>query len=374
MNTAMLRRFGLSLAAPVVAAVVAILISSIVLEVSGSNALETFKTMIENGTKLESMIDMLNRATPLYLSAVAAAIGFKMNLFNIGVEGQYILAAFIAAVVGAQLDLWAPLHIAAIMLTAMIVGAAWSGLAGLLKVTRGVNEVISTIMLNFIAVGGLVAGLLPRFLDDPRATNQGTTPIAESGRLPNLNSWVEVFTRDITKGRQLTGVLVVAIIVGVVYHVLLNRSRIGYDIRASGMNPTAARVGGVPPKKMVMLAMVGGGLVAGLVGMPEILSDTHAYDQGFIQGLGFAGIAVALLGRNSAPGMALAALLFGFLDSSAAILQVSRLASSQIVVIMQATILLVAVIAYEVVNRVRQRDEVRRAAQLMGTVPVEAAT
>jgi general nucleoside transport system permease protein len=183
-----------------------------------------------------------------------------------------------------------------------------------------------------------------------------------------------VFTRDITKGRQLTGVLVVAIIVGVVYHVLLNRSRIGYDIRASGMNPTAARVGGVPPKKMVMLAMVGGGLVAGLVGMPEILSDTHAYDQGFIQGLGFAGIAVALLGRNSAPGMALAALLFGFLDSSAAILQVSRLASSQIVVIMQATILLVAVIAYEVVNRVRQRDEVRRAAQLMGTVPVEAAT
>jgi general nucleoside transport system permease protein len=175
MNTGLVRRLGLALAAPLTAAFFAVLISSIVLELSGSNAFETFKTMIENGTKLESMIDMLNRATPLYLSAVAAAIGFKMNLFNIGVEGQYILAAFIAAVVGAQLDLWAPLHIAAIMLTAMIVGAAWSGLAGLLKVTRGVNEVISTIMLNFIAVGGLVAGLLPRFLDDPRATNQGTT-------------------------------------------------------------------------------------------------------------------------------------------------------------------------------------------------------
>jgi simple sugar transport system permease protein len=345
-----------------------------VLELSGSNAVETFKTMLENGTKLESMIDMLNRATPLYLSAVAAAIGFKMNLFNIGVEGQYILAAFLAAVVGAQLDLWAPLHIAAIMLTAMIVGAAWSGLAGLLKVTRGVNEVISTIMLNFIAVGGLVAGLLPRFIDDPTATNQGTRPIAESGRLPDLNSWVEVFTRDITKGRQLTGVFVVAVIVGVVYHVLLNRSRIGFDIRASGMNPAAARVGGVPPKKMVMLAMLGGGLVAGLVGMPEILSDNHAYDQGFIQGLGFAGIAVALLGRNSAPGMAVAALLFGFLDSSAAILQVSNLASSEIVVIMQATILLVAVIAYEVVNRIRQRDEVRRAALAVGAIPVEATS
>lgn len=365
MNAGTLRRAGLAVAAPLVSAVIAILISSIVLELSGSDAIETFKTMIENGTKLESMIDMLNRATPLYLSAIAAAIGFRMNLFNIGVEGQYILAAFVAAVVGAELNLWGPLHITVILLTAMLVGAAWSGLAGLLKVTRGVNEVISTIMLNFIAVGGLVAGLLPKFIDDPTATNQGTTPISESGRLPDLNSWVEVFTREITKGRRLTGVFLIAVIVGVIYHIIINRSRLGFDIRASGMNPTAARAGGVPPKKMVMFAMLGGGLVAGLVGMPEILSDTHAYDQGFIQGLGFAGIAVALLGRNSALGMALAALLFGFLDSSAAVLQVSNLASSEIVVIMQATILLVAVIAYEVVNRIRQRDEVRRAAQLV---------
>lgn len=365
MKDSALRRIALSLAAPVIAAVVAILVSSIVLEVSGSDSIETFKTMLENGTKLESMVDTLNRATPLYLAAIAAAIGFRMNLFNIGVEGQYILAAFLAAVVGSKVDLPAPLHVAVILLTAMAVGAALSGLAGLLKVTRGVNEVISTIMLNFIAVGGLVAALLPRFIDDPTAPNQGTPKIAESGRLPNLNGLLEIFTRDITKGRKLTGVFIIAIVVGIVYHVILNRSRLGYDIRASGMNPTAARAGGVPPKKMIMLAMVGGGVVAGLVGMPEILSDTHAYDQGFIQGLGFAGIAVALLGRNTAPGMAFAALLFGFLDSSAAVLQVSNLASSEIVTIMQATILLVAVIAYEVVNRIRQRDEVRRAAQMV---------
>jgi ABC-type uncharacterized transport system permease subunit len=364
-NAGLVRRIGLAAAAPLVAAVVAIVVSSIVLEISGSDSIETFKTMIENGTKLESIVDMLNRATPLYLSAVAAAIGFRMNLFNIGVEGQYILAAFLAAVVGAQVELWAPLHIAVIMLTAMIVGAAWSGLAGLLKVTRGVNEVISTIMLNFIAIGGLVAGLLPRFIDDPVDPNQGTATIAESGWMPDLNGLLEIFTREITKGRRLTGVFLVAVAVGIIYHVVINRSRFGYDIRASGMNPSAAKVGGVPPKRMVLIAMVGGGLVAGLVGMPEILSDNHAYDQGFIQGLGFAGIAVALLGRNTAGGMAIAALLFGFLDSSAAILQVSALASSEIVVIMQATILLVAVIAYEVVNRIRQRDEVRRAAQLV---------
>lgn len=368
MKAGIVRRVVLGLAAPVVSVVVALAISSIVLELSGSDALETFKTMITNGTKLESIVDMLNRATPLYLSGVAAAIGFKMNLFNIGVEGQYILAAFIAAVVGAELDIWGPINIAIILVVAMAVGAAWAGLAGLLKVTRGVNEVISTIMLNFIAVGGLVAGLLPKVIADPRATNQGTTPLPKSSHLPDLNSWLEIFTREIRKGRHLTGVLLIAVIVGIVYHVVLNRSRFGYDVRASGMNPAAARAGGVPPKKMIMMAMIGGGIIAGLVGMPEILSDTHAYDQGFVQGLGFAGIAVALLGRNSAGGMAIAALLFGFLDSSAAILQVSRLASSEIVVIMQATILLVAVVAYEVVNRIRQRDEVRRAAQVAGVV------
>ncbi|MEY2959357.1 MAG: hypothetical protein RLZZ01_1925 [Actinomycetota bacterium] len=365
MNLGLLRRIGLAVAAPLVAAVAAVAVSSIVLQASGSDPVDTFKTMLENGIKLESIIDMLNRATPLYLSAIAAAIGFRMNLFNIGVEGQYILAAFVAAVVGSRLELWAPLHIAVVMLTAMLVGAAWSGLAGVLKVTRGVNEVISTIMLNFIAVGGLVAALLPRFIDDPTDPNQGTAKIAESGRLPDLNSWVELFTREITKGRRLTGVFLVAIVAGVIYHVVINRSRFGYDVRASGMNPAAARVGGIPPKRMIVLAMIGGGLVAGLVGMPDILSNKYAYDQSFVQGLGFAGIAVALLGRNTAPGMAIAALLFGFLDSSAAILQVSGLASREIVVIMQATILLVAVIAYEVVNRIRQRDEVKRAAQLV---------
>ena len=366
MNSSLVRRALLAASAPLVAAIVAIAISSIVLEVSGSDSIETFRTMIENGFKLETMIDTLNRATPLYLSAIAAAIGFRMNLFNIGVEGQYILAAFLAAVVGSKVDLPGPLHVAVIMLTAMLVGAAWSGFAGLLKVTRGVNEVISTIMLNFIAIGGLVAGLLPVFIDDPTASNQGTPQIADSGFLPDLNGLVEIFTREITKGRRLTGVFLIAIIVGAIYHIIINRSRFGFDIRASGMNPTAARVGGVPPKRMILIAMIAGGAVAGLVGMPEILSDTHSYDQGFIQGLGFAGIAVALLGRNTAPGMAVAALLFGFLDSSAAILQVSALASSEIVTIMQATILLVAVIAYEVVNRIRQRDEVRRAAEMTG--------
>lgn len=362
----LLRRIGLAVAAPLSAAVFALLISALVLELSGSPSIDTFKVMLENGLKLETMVDTLNRATPLFLAGVAAAIGFRMNLFNIGVEGQYIMAAFLAAWAGTSVSLPGPLHVAFVLLVAMAVGGFWSGLAGLLKVTRGVNEVISTIMLNFIATGAIVAGLLPRAIADPTATNQGTTTLPESAWLPNLNWVLEVFTREITKGRKLTGVFAVAIVVGVIYHVVLNRTRLGFDLRSSGINPFAARAGGVPPKKMVMYAMIATGLVAGLVGMPEILSDTHAYDQGFIQGLGFAGIAVALLGRTSGAGMAFAALLFGFLDSSSAVLQVRSSASAEIVTIMQAVILLAAVVAYEIVNRIRQRDEVQRASQMTG--------
>ncbi|MDA3040437.1 MAG: ABC transporter permease, partial [Actinomycetota bacterium] len=358
------RRIAFTLAAPLAATVVAIAITSVVLVLAGSDPVETFRLMFDNGRKLETFVDTLNRGTPLYISAVAAAIGFRMNLFNIGVEGQYILAAFAAAVIGAKVTLPGPLHVLTIVMTAMIVGTAFSGFAGLLKVTRGVNEVISTIMLNSIVLAGFIPALLPRFIDDPTASNQGTSKVAESGWMPDLNWLLELVTRDISKGRILPGVFAFAILVGVLYHVVVNRTRIGFDLRASGMNPFAARAGGVPPKRMVLLAMLASGAVAGLVGMPEILSDSHAYDQGFIQGLGFAGIAVALLGRNNAGGMAFAALLFAFLDSSAAILQVSGSASREIVTIMQGILLLAAVIAYEFVNRVRQRDEIRRAAGL----------
>jgi len=175
---------------------------------------------------------------------------------------------------------------------------------------------------------------------------------------------MELFTREILKGRRLTGVFAIAIVVGVVFHVFVNRSRLGYDLRATGMNFLAARAGGVPSGRMVLLAMILSGAVAGLVGMPEILSDNHSYDQGFVRGLGFGGLGIALLGRNGAVGIAFASLLFGFLDSSSAVLQVTGSASQSIVVIMQAVILLTAVVAYEVVDRIRQRDEIRRASAM----------
>jgi general nucleoside transport system permease protein len=359
------RRAVLSLSAPVIAVAFALVLSSIVLIVSGSSPLTAYWDMLRNGGRLETVVDMLNRATPLYLAGIAAAIGFRMNLFNIGVEGQYTLAAFFAAVAGAHIVLPSVLHVMVILLVAMAVGAAWSGLAGWLKVARGVNEVIATIMLNFIAIGGIVAWLAVEWRDGPLTPNSGTKFIPSSGRVPDLNWLLEIFTREIRGGRRLSAVLLLAIVAGVVFHLFVNRTRVGFDLRVTGYNFTAARAGGVSANRMVITAMVYSGLMAGLVGMVDVLSRNHRFDADFLRGIGFAGIAVALLGRNHAVGVAIGAMLFAFMDVSSPILQITGSATREIVVIMQGIILLAAVVAYESVRRYRERDEARRAAEAL---------
>lgn len=371
------RRILITLSAPVIALVVALAMSSVVLILSGSNPLEAFADMIGHASRLETMVDILNRATPIYIAGVAVAIGFRMNLFNIGVEGQYLLAALVAAHVGALVDLPGPLRIVFILVVAMAVGAAYSGFAGVLKVTRGISEVISTIMLNAIAISGLVAYLIREWQAGGAIQGGvgrvGTTPIPDSGLIPNLNSVLEFFTREIRQGKQLTGVLVVAILVGIVYHVLVNRTRFGFDLRASGINPFAAQVGGVPAKRMVVSAMVLSGAVAGLVGMAEI-NQVGFFPANPIKGLGFTGIAAALLGRNHPAGIILAALIFSFLDISSGVLQFTGAASREIVVIMQGVIILAAVVAYEVASRARERQEAKSAAEALGDIkPSEEA-
>lgn len=364
------RRIMLSLAAPVTALVIAVVTSSVILLVAGSNPLDAFGDMFSHASKLETMVDILNRATPIYIAGVAAAIAFRMALFNIGVEGQFLLAFIVAAHLGSQVSLPAVIHVPFILLVAMAVGGAYAGFAGVLKVTRGVNEVISTLMLTYIVISGLSVWLLQEWqaggsVGTGTTTRVGTTPIDDSGLIPGLNSVVEVITREIRQGKELTGVLVLAILVGIGYHVLINRTVFGYDLRATGMNPFAARTAGVPPKRMVVVAMILSGAVAGLVGMTQLMQLGY-YPSDPIKGLGFLGIAAALLGRNHPAGIAVAALIFAFLDVSAGVLQFTGAASREIVVIMQGVIILAAVIAYEMAHRAREREEARSAASALG--------
>jgi general nucleoside transport system permease protein len=354
----------LAILPPIAAVAFSLVVSGLVLLASGANPFAAVANMVSYGARSNTLVETVNWATPLYLSGIAVAIGFRMKLFNIGVEGQYIIAAFMAAQVGAVVSLPPVLHVGLIILTAMVVGAFWAGLAGLMKVTRNVHEVISTIMLNGIAVGGIVSYLLGLWDVPDIGLDTALGDIPPSGWFPSLSPVLEVF--GIETRTELWGFVLVAVVVGFAYHFMLNRTRLGFDLRASGMNPGAAEASGVDPKQTIVIAMLLSGLVAGLVGLPELLGNTHAYSLRFTQGLGFAGIAVALLGRNHAGGIAVAALLFGWLSRASGILEVRGDAPREIVSIIQGVIILSVVVAYSVAERYRRVEAAKAAAALVG--------
>jgi simple sugar transport system permease protein len=345
------KKVGFALAAPVSAAIVSIIISSLALIATKKSPVEAFKTMWEFGATTSSVIETLNTATSYYIAAIAIAITFRAGLFNIGVEGQLRLAALFSCYLGAMFTLPPVLHILAIFLIAMTVGGLWAAIAGVLKVKRGVNEVISTIMLNSIA-GGLSAYLLSRhFTVKIEGSNNLTTKeLPASGQMPNLSFITNRLDENAVQGRGIFGMFLVAIFLGVAFWWVVNRTRFGFELRASGINPIAARVSGVNSKRMIVVAMMASGAVAGLSGLPTVLAETHAYNLGFRAGLGFSAIAVALLGRNSAIGMAFSSLLFSFLEVSSRSLDLIDIAP-ETYFIMQGAILLSSVIAFEVVSR-----------------------
>jgi ABC-type uncharacterized transport system permease subunit len=360
-----LRRLGQTLLAPVIAVVVALLISAVVMLAIGVDPLDALRVMVDFGDgpsqQITALVVILNRAVPLFLAGLAVAIAFRAGLFNIGVEGQYRIATVLAAGVGAAVALPGPLHVLLIVVVAMAVAAVWAGIVGLLKVTRGVSEVISSIMLNFIALGTasyLLTGPL-------RGSAEGasiitTADIPASGSMPSLNGVFDLLGLA-NPPRQLYGFLVVAIVVGVLVAVLLKRTRFGFDLRASGLSPSAASASGVDARGMVIRTMLLSGAVAGLIGLPDLLGRDLHYGTEFTSGLGFLGIAVALLGRNSPVGIALGALLFAFLDRAAVPLQLAQIPSS-VVTIIQGTIVLAVVIANEVARRLTRRQAERGSA------------
>jgi general nucleoside transport system permease protein len=365
-----LRRVLFAFLAPASSLILALLVSSVAVMLIHKSPITAFRDMAQFGVRTDSLIFAANEAIPLFVSGLAVAIGFKMGLFNIGVEGQFTLAALLSAYVGAVAPVPGVIRIVLILLVAMVVGSAWAGIAGVLKVTRGIHEVISTIMLNFIAFG-VTSYLLAHLLKQQNRPGDfviKTKEIPSSGLLPSLNGLLHLFGIHPPAGSELYGFLPLAVALGIGYYVLIWRTRFGYDLRATGANPEAARVSGVDPRRMVLRVMLLSGAMAGLVGIPDLFGLYHRYTIDFVTGLGFTGIAVALVGRNNPIGIALAAFLFGFLDRSAQVLDLEGI-PKEITVIMRAVIILCVVIAYEVVHRVVQAQEVRAAAERMKTLP-----
>lgn len=339
----------LQLAAPLLAIVAALAITSLIFLATGGNPFQAYSVMVDFGFKSDSQVWIINKAVPYYLSAVAVAIGFRMNLFNIGVDGQYRIAALCAAAIGGAVAFPGFLQIPMIILTAMVVGAIWSGIAGLLKAKRGVSEVVSTIMLNSIA-----ASLIGYLLQEGRlAVVDGN--IRHTPNIPESAHFFEIPTNDAPIG----GFVVVAIAVGAIYWFVINRSRFGFDLRAVGRSQSAAEASGVNVKRMVVSSMLLSGAAAGLVGMSTLLGESHNYGTDFPDGIGFTGIAIALLGRNHPVGMALAALLWGFLERTGTQLEFEGF-SQEIVGVMQGVIVFCVVIAYELVRRYGLRLQQRK--------------
>jgi simple sugar transport system permease protein len=251
-----------------------------------------------------------------------------------------------------------------ILFVAMVVGAAWAAVAGLLKAYRGVSEVISTIMLNTIAFG-ITAYLLIHYLRQKAVRGNlivKTPLIPRSGWLPSLDPLLRAVGIHPPQGYSLSGYLVIGLVAGVFYYLLVWRTRFGFDLRATGWNFHAAAASGVRPRAMIIRTMLISGALAGLVGLGPLLSTYHQYTDNIQTGIGFTGIAVALLGRNHPIGVAIGAFLWAIMERSGEILAFNNV-PKEIVTIMEGVLVLSVVVAYEVVRRIRLAQEQRTVAR-----------
>ncbi len=310
---------------PVITVLFAFFVAALVVLFTGGNPIETFQAIFE-GTGLNWLFPWTSEddrivaeinlqqtlivTTPLILTGLAVAFAFRCGLFNIGGQGQYLVGTFVAVWVGSSFqDMAAVPHILLAMIAACLAGAVWGGLAGLLKATTGANEVISTIMLNWVAIwtGIYLFGLGGPLQSDVDKSVPVSNDIAQNAKLPVF--WGDPELQGLHVG------IFIALAMLLVFWVVLNRTRTGFEVRAVGFNPEAASAAGISVGRNYVLVMALCGLFAGLAGSLDVLGWQFrvATNDIEINQIGFLGIAVALLGRNTAVGTMFSALLFGAL-------------------------------------------------------------
>jgi simple sugar transport system permease protein len=340
---------------PLAAVAAAFVVGGIVVLAVGDNPFSTYTLLIGSALTWPDGIGYtLFYATPLIFTGLAVAVAFRCGLLNIGAEGQLYAAAFMTAWVGitfAGLSAW--LLVPLCFLTALFAGGFWGAVPGVLKARFGAHEVITTIMMNFIAVA--LASYFTQYhykpVGDPILE---TVPIGAGGHIARLGRFVPGLPERIPLNLAFPLALLACLLV----YLFLWRTRWGYEIRATGANPAAAQYGGIATGRQIVLAMSVSGALAGMVAVNEVMGYRYRYYDSFSAGYGFTGIAVALLGRNHPAGVILASLLFGALLRGGLFVDIfTEHVSKDLVMVLQGIIILF--VAAEALFRARSRRRIK---------------
>ncbi len=312
----------------------ALAVGGLVLAATGRDALGTYRLLFEQAFGGPTQLaNTLVAATPLLFTGLATALAFRAGVFNIGVEGSLYAGAFAAAWVGFTFTgLPGPLLIAAALAAAALAGALWGLPATLARAWVGVDEVVTTLMLNYVAI--LLTGYLvnERFLA-PGVANSMSPLVADQARLQPLLART-----------QLTVAFLAAIAAATLYALLFRSTAVGYELRMAGLGPRFAAASGIGLAGVILLAMLASGLLAGIAGGFQVLGVNYRFVDRFSPGYGFTGIAVALLGRNTALGVVLAALFFGALANGGAMIQLFSDVPIDLINVLQGTVMILAVV------------------------------
>ena len=311
----------------------ALIVAAVLLALSGHNPLEVYRLLIvESFGSTRRVAATLSSTTPLILTGLATAVAFRAGAFNVGVEGCIFVGGLAAAYVGFSFTgLPALLHIPLALAASLLVGALWMLVPGLLKARLDVDEVVTTLMLNFVAIS-LTAYLVNGPLLAPGSANSATPMVAATARLPRL---MPPSTLNI-------GFVIAVLLLGL-YRLWGSRTALGFETRLAGLNARSATAQGIDVPMLIVKMMLLSGAIGGLAGGIHALGTVGRFVSGFSPGYGFTGIAVALLGRGTASGIFLAALLFGALATSGATIQLFSDVPIEIVEILQGMVMIFAV-------------------------------
>lgn len=326
------RRYAEDIVAPILAVLLSFLVGAIILLVSGYNPVDAYSALLTGVFgDIASIGDMLSRATPVIFTALAVAITLKCKIFNIGAEGQLLLGALASAYVGYSIKgLPMLVHLPITILAAMVAGGLWAAIPGILKAYRGVNEIITTIMLNYIA-----SSLVLYSIDVLKnGTTLQTPRIQPSAVLFRISDFIPVFN-----GSNLNIGFLIAILTCFIIAFLLNNTATGYEIKAIGFNSLAAESCGISIRKNIILAMIISGMLAGLAGCERVLGVHLSLIAGISPGYGFEGIAASLLANNNPIGIIFSGMLFGALSSGSLSMNINANVPQDITVIIQALII-----------------------------------